>query len=502
MFKKIFIISCTLLLTLLALIPTVLAGETRQDSDFDAVDAYIEGEMAEWNLPGVALAIVQDGEIVYMKGYGKAGPHGRPMTAQTPLFIGSTSKSFTALAIMQLVEEGVIDLDEPAQTYLPWFRVADEEASAQITVRQLLNQDSGLSEASGRQSIGSKDQSDEAVNNAVRALADDELSNPVGETYEYTNANYQVLGAIVQAVSGQSYEEYVQENIYDPLEMSNCYTSQDEALQNEMGDGYVRWWFNIDFARTYAFNRGNLPSGTLICDAEGMAHYLIGYLNEGQYGDETILSLPGIAQMHSPAVPQSEDGDSYYGMGWEVGPINNVDAVHHGGDNANYQTALLMVPDEELGIVLITNTNHLTVSSITRVMAADVMNILHGEQTAGYEQFSFLKIIQLTLVGPLALALLWAGWSIPRALRRRKQGGTSPQGFKSVVWRIVLPLILGGFFIFYYLVITPMLWNIPLKMFPLYYPDAWSVMVLGALAGAVGIVVRLVVNLGAGKEAA
>jgi CubicO group peptidase (beta-lactamase class C family) len=322
MLKKNPITLFSLLLSLLTFIPTAFAGEMRQDAGFDAVDAYIEGEMAEWNLPGVVLVIVQDGEIVYLKGYGNAGPDGRPMTAQTPLFIGSTSKSFTALAIMQLVEEGKIDLDGPAQTYLPWFRVADEQASAQITVRQLLNQDSGLSEASGRQRIGSDDQSEEAINNAVRALADDELSHPVGETYEYTNANYQVLGAIVQAVSGQSFEEYVQENIYDPLEMSNCYTSQDEAVQNEMGDGYVRWWFNIDFARTYAFNRGNLPSGALICDAEGMAHYLIGYLNEGQYGDGTILSPQGIAQMHSPTVPQSEDGDSYYGMGWEVGPIS------------------------------------------------------------------------------------------------------------------------------------------------------------------------------------
>jgi CubicO group peptidase (beta-lactamase class C family) len=166
--------------------PVTHSKPLQQAANFDAVDAYIEGEMAEWNLPGVALAIVRDGEIVYLRGYGIAGPDGRPMTAQTPLFIGSTSKSFTALPIMQLVEAWVVDLDEPAQTYLPWFRVADEAASAQITVRQLLNQDSGLSAASGRQWIGSKDKSDEAINNAVRALAVEALSHPVGETYEYT----------------------------------------------------------------------------------------------------------------------------------------------------------------------------------------------------------------------------------------------------------------------------------------------------------------------------
>ncbi len=319
MSKKNSIILCPLLLTLLFLVPAAFAGETRTESDFDAVDAYIEGEMAEWNLPGVALAIVQEGEIVHMKGYGNAGPDGRPMTAQTPLFIASISKSFTALAIMQLVEAGQIDLDEPAQTYLPWFRVADEKASAQITVRQLLNQNSGLSAASGLENHFSKDQSDEAINNTVRALADDELLHPVGKAYEYSNANFQALGAIVQAVSGQSFEAYVQENIYDPLEMNNCFTSYDDARQNGVSNGYGRWWFKIPIAKTPPFNRSNLPAGGLICDAEGIAHYLTGYLNQGQYGEATVLSPQGIAQMHSPAVPESDDGDSYYGMGWIVG---------------------------------------------------------------------------------------------------------------------------------------------------------------------------------------
>lgn len=93
LFKKICTILCILLPTLLLLNPPAFAGEMRQDADFDVVDAYIEGEMAEWNLPGVALAIVRDGQIVYGQGYGDAGPDGRPMTTQTPLFIGSTSKS-------------------------------------------------------------------------------------------------------------------------------------------------------------------------------------------------------------------------------------------------------------------------------------------------------------------------------------------------------------------------------------------------------------------------
>ncbi len=161
-----------------------------------------------------------------------------------------------------------------------------------------------------------------------------------------------------------------------------------------------------------------------------------------------------------------------------------------------------MVPDEELGIVLITNTNNITILYITRAMAADVMNILRGEQAAGFEQDSFIQMIYLTVLGPFALALLWAGWSIPRTLRRRKQGTPSPQGFKGVLWMIVLPLLLDGFFIVYYLIMTPMLWGFPLKLYPLMYPNVWTVMVVGAFLGALGIVIRLAVHLGAGKVAA
>jgi CubicO group peptidase (beta-lactamase class C family) len=93
-------------------------------------------------IPGVALAIVKDDQILYLKGYGQADPSGRPMTPQTPLILGSITKSFTALAVMQLVEAGKVELDAPVQKYIPWFRVADANASAQITVRQLLYQTS------------------------------------------------------------------------------------------------------------------------------------------------------------------------------------------------------------------------------------------------------------------------------------------------------------------------------------------------------------------------
>ena len=128
-----------------------------------------KGDLAH---PGLALAIVQGDQVAYVHGYGQAAPGGRPVTPQTPFMIGSMAKSFTALAIMQLVEAGKVELDAPVQTYLPWFRVADPQASAQITVRQLLNQNSGFSNGSGLQEEMASDLSDTAIEAGVRRLAE------------------------------------------------------------------------------------------------------------------------------------------------------------------------------------------------------------------------------------------------------------------------------------------------------------------------------------------
>jgi CubicO group peptidase (beta-lactamase class C family) len=118
------------------------------DLDLVAIDKYLEGQMAALRIPGLALGIVQGKQIVHLKGYGVADASGRLVTPQTPFLLNSISKSFVALAVMQLVEQGKIELDAPVQRYLPWFRVADASASAQITMRHLLNHTSGLGAAS------------------------------------------------------------------------------------------------------------------------------------------------------------------------------------------------------------------------------------------------------------------------------------------------------------------------------------------------------------------
>ena len=132
------------------------------------------------HIPGLALGIVHNDEVVHLRGFGEARPSGRTVTPQTPFILASASKSITALAIMQLVESGRVDLDAPVRRYLPGFRVADEAASARITVRHLLHHTSGLPEDSAFGPMLSNDVRDEALSDRVRALGDVQLSHGVG----------------------------------------------------------------------------------------------------------------------------------------------------------------------------------------------------------------------------------------------------------------------------------------------------------------------------------
>jgi CubicO group peptidase (beta-lactamase class C family) len=151
-----------------------------QSDTFEEIDAHIERQMERLNMPGVALAIVEGDKVVYLRGFGRARPGGEAPTPQTPFIIGSLTKSFTALAVMQLVEDDKVELDAPVQRYLPWFRVADPRASAQITVRHLLNQTSGLPTLSGEIQLADLDDRPDASERQARALSTLELTRPVG----------------------------------------------------------------------------------------------------------------------------------------------------------------------------------------------------------------------------------------------------------------------------------------------------------------------------------
>jgi CubicO group peptidase (beta-lactamase class C family) len=464
---------------------TPIANGAGTAPEFAAIERFVQEEMAAQRIPGLALGIVKDDRIAYLRGFGEADESGRAVTPKTPFIIGSLSKSFTALAIMQLVEAGKVELDAPVQRYLPWFRVADEEASGEITVRHLLHHTSGLSTKTGRSYQGNGDTSDAALEKAVRKLSSVELTAPVGKKHRYSTINYSVLGLIVQTVAGRSYESYVQTEIFDPLQMDGSFTSEAAAEKKGLATGH-HYWFGRPRAADLPYNRGLVPAGYLISSAEDMAHYLIAQLNGGRYGKASVLSPAGVRQLHQPAVATPETGTSY-GMGWFVGPINEIPAIHHQGETFNFHANAVLVPESRTGVIVLMNAENsldLFLSGRMGTISEGVASLLEGREPSAPPSSIVIFLVYAVLFGVVVLQLRGiALWTV--AL----QCGRLPRGRLGSRLRIGLLLALSLGWGVLVLVLLPKQLGLPLLRVAQGLPDiAYILLVSGVAAVCWGIV--------------
>ena len=472
---------------MLALIPQMFnkpaqAKSTSSSTLHDAIDAYIEEQMQRLNIPGVSLAIVEDDQIVHLRGFGQARPGGETPTPQTPFFIGSLTKSMTALAVMQLVEAGKIEMDAPVQRYLPWFRVADPQASAEMTVRHLLNQTSSLPTSSGEIQMADFDNSPDAAERQARALSTLMLTRPVGSAFEYSNVNYNLLGLIIEAASGESYADYIQKHIFTPLEMSHSYTSLSVAKQNGLAMGH-RYWFAIPFvAPNTPVPSGSLPSGQIISCSEDVAHYMIALLNGGRYGNAQILSEEGITEMHRGVADDSVMGISLgqYGMGWFVDESGKTKLVWHSGTTPDFGAFIALLPEQRKGLVLLFNANHHWFTPVLSDFGAGAAALFAGDQP---NPIQFVGVIPWMLRGLLLIPLIQTiGVAATLRLLRRWHHEPERRPSGGRLWRryILLPLIPN---LLIASTLIPMLGKTRGYLM-LYMPDySWIALLCGSFAG-------------------
>ena len=319
----------------------------RTSPDFDAVDRYIGRQMAANRVPGLALAITRGDEVIYLKGYGTAGD-GDPMTPDTQLYVASLSKGFTALAVMQLVEEGKIGLDEPVRAYLSDFTTNDRRLSDQITVRELLNQTSGLSDAGfPAYTLPQPD----SLGERVESLRDARLVSKPGTEFHYTDPNYAVLARVVEVASGKSFGEYLQDRVFGPLEMdrtTSVLTSGEAPRAGpDLAQGHVLA-FGVPIPREGmdGFLGG---SGGVISTAEDVANYLVMQNSGGRFGDADLVSQESVSLMHTP--PRGIDGS--YAMGWMATPTAKPRVIEHNGVLSAFHADAALLPDEGYGVVLL-----------------------------------------------------------------------------------------------------------------------------------------------------
>jgi CubicO group peptidase (beta-lactamase class C family) len=436
------------------LAPAAQAAEPA-GADFAAIDDYVEDQMDASRIPGVALAIVEGDRIVHARGFGSAGGD-RAVTPQTPFPIGSLIKSFTALAVMQLVETGRVELDAPVQRYLPWFRVADAEASARITVRHLLTQTSGLARETGIEPLYQG--GEPSLEDLVRDLESEALNRPVGESYEYSNANFTTAALIVETVAGEPFGAYLDRHILAPLGMEHSAATDDPATRAAMTELY-RYWFGVPVAVEDAFQPDRFAGEYLVASAEDMARYLALYLGAGTFQGATVLSPDSIAQLLTPATNEasrqllSTEFTFRYGMGWFAGPFGEEpDARWHLGELPYFNAWMVLLPESGRGVVVMINAgSQLEFAGANEVMSRipiGVVNLLNGQAPPeGTSLARFYVFFDLIVLAILAVQV----WALVRLLRRplclvrpRSLGDTVRlgRGIVPLVWEVGLGLLL------------------------------------------------------------
>ncbi len=319
------LLTYTLLFCLLLTIPLSTASALNPSTQ-EKLDQYIQDTLKKLKVPGASVAISKDSALVYSQTFGKG------IEENTRFFIGSISKSFTALAIMQLVEQGKVDLDKSVSSYIKEFTVSDK-----ITVGHLLQHTSGMTDLDYISTLP-----DEAeFFDLVLDMNGTPLRYQPGEQFAYFNPNYGLLGFIIEIASGQDYTSYMENNIIKPLGLTNT------SMRGEVDTPGHASYFGFSIRRTEPFPKYDLPGGYITSTAEDMVKYL----------DAIRLRKP-VLGVSPEGVAQIETGNPY-GMGWFIGKVANRPAIFHGGSNRGYSSDSVMLVEDGYNIVILLNKNHM-----------------------------------------------------------------------------------------------------------------------------------------------
>ncbi|HEU4455456.1 MAG TPA: serine hydrolase domain-containing protein [Longimicrobium sp.] len=332
-------------LALLACAPALATAQAAAP-DPAAVDRFLRENLERTGLPGVAVAIVsRGGAQVTAHGHDSEG---RPLGPDTPMRVGSLSKSFTALAVMQLVEGGRVQLDCSIAEYLPEFEPLHPRGS-HITVRQLLNQSSGMSDDAFAEMTLPQPTT---TRQAVERMGEAWLAAEPGEEWIYHNPNYHLLARLIEVAGGMPYADYMRTRVFEPMGMTRTYTvMRASERQAGLADGYtVRYGFPV--ARPI-FDHWVAGSGGVVSTARDMATWLRVNLDGGVAPNgRRVISAESLRAMHAPSAP-GED----YGFGWETDRLDDGSTrVEHGGLLFTFSANQQLYPAAGIGIAVLFNS--------------------------------------------------------------------------------------------------------------------------------------------------
>ncbi|MEE0872606.1 MAG: serine hydrolase domain-containing protein [Ruminococcus sp.] len=411
----------------------------------DTVDEYLQTCVENAHIPALSITIVNKDNVLFSSCYGECDD------CDTPFVLGSVSKSFTAVCVMQLIEQGKINLDEKISAYLP--NAADGD---KITVSQLLNHTGGLGEH--------------------QTLENFHIINEQGE-HHYANVNYSLLGKIIEKVSGLSYEEYVTKNIFEPLDLSHTAATQKESINNGLIDGYTDFWgFQLKRSHKYPTSENawiTVPAGYLSSSTNDLGRYLQMYLN----GGEDIISKQSIDKMfYGDTVYVEDDVPFWYGYGWATvkEPLSEP-VLRHSGLVETGTSCVFILPESGLGVAITTNVNdYFVTNEMMDSLGWGVILMLLGESPNEIADNAYLLNhlrIDLIMIAVFAVAVLPLCFLI-RYRKSLKKNKKVRKVITLVIYHLILPIFI--------LLVVPVFFQTPLWVAEAFVPDVFITVVLSS----------------------
>jgi CubicO group peptidase (beta-lactamase class C family) len=350
-----------LVLAALALVSSNPAAQTSSTPKFDAIVALTEAKMREYQVPGVALGILDNG-VLSMRGLGVTNVNEPlPITPDTVFPIASISKTFAATMMMRLVEQGKVDLQSPVRKYLPDFKVRDEHVSRDVTVWNLLTHSAGW-----EGQVSGPERSDDTLRNFTATVMPDLMqisplgsaqSKPPAAVWSYNNAGFSVSGRVIEAVTGKSINRAIDELIFQPLGLKHAGTTAGDFIVHRFAAGHISGATEASLIRPFSPSVSVTAGGVGLCIDDLLA-YAKFHLGDGTApSGDRLLTRASLELMRTTQLPkQSTDDD--IGLGWHLRNVGPLRVAAHGGTLAGHILLLELVPEKNFAIGILTNATN------------------------------------------------------------------------------------------------------------------------------------------------
>lgn len=355
------------------ILPSVHAQNTLPEN----FESWVESGMERWEIPGISIAVVKDGEVAYSGGFGvlKLGDS-TPVDEHSQFGIASVSKHITASSLAILVDEGKINWNDPVIKHIPWFQLSDPWATAHVTIHDLLTHQVGVGRVLGNRL---QFMTNRSRNELLYSLRYHDFEQPFRSAYVYSNVMYTVAGEVVEAVTGQTWDEFIHERFFDPLQM----TRTNSSISDLHPDGNAAWPHQYIEDEVVTIPRRSwdvaAPAGGVNSTAADMARWMLLQLNNGEYNDTVYISPSSLRAIQTPKVAlplNSVDASQRsYGYGFNISDYNGYRMLEHGGASDGMNTSYALFPELGLGVIVMTNTFNTFREAIVRTIADHVIGV-------------------------------------------------------------------------------------------------------------------------------